>query len=463
MNVIFVRHIVPILCLAGLLSACAAPDKPRPIHELTPEQVINRLSLSDADWGLHVIDLDSGKELSSRTPDNAFPPASTAKILTMVAALSILGGDYTFETSLLSDGVIDGNLLRGDLVLTGTGDPLLRTNGLRQLAIQLGDLGIRHIDGDFMFLSTLPTFAVIESNQPKSAPYNQGVGGLNLDFNRVRLTGRPDGTYFLTPNEAKGLTPAISHVLPNGVIDVPVNQPGMFTARMFQKFAEFEGISLPDPRPYDTTTAFRPLTSIKSLPLSEIARAGLEYSNNMVAETIGLAASTSLDSTPKSLKTSARKLSEWVRNHITKEKRFAPNLVNHSGLSAASRITPREMTTLLHAVFHRAVGSNRFDTLLPPGGGREGFRGRFRQPFAAYRVWGKTGSMRFIKGLAGYAETQSGRRLAFSIFTNDLHQRHKMKLEHDTKDARWRTKSSAWRDKAEAFESEMIRRWISNY
>lgn len=455
------RRYLTFLFLLFTLSACAAPEKLTPISELPLEQVAARLGLENASWGYHAVEIPTGAAVASHAPDTPQPPASTAKLPTMIAALGLLGPHHRFETSLRTNGVAVDGILKGDLMLHGTGDPMLRTNDLRQLAARMRSLGITQISGKFYFRSTLPTFAVVEEKQPLSAPYNQGISGINLDFNRARLTSLGENAYYLTPNEANGLVPNIPDITPNLVTDVPVSDPALLAARMFRKFAEFEGVTLPAPAIGQHDEQFRAIATVMSLPLSEIVRAGLEYSNNMVSEVVGLAAASTLGDPPKTLKKSADRLTMWLDQNIINGRRFAPNLLNHSGLSAASRISPRQMATLLQSALTRTYGGRRFDTFLTPGGGREGYRGRFRAPGMAYRLWGKTGSMRFIKGLAGYLDTNSGRRLAFAIFTNDLELRQRYVGQAQKDDAKTRQLARDWRARVESFESEIIRRWIS--
>lgn len=460
-----------ILCAVTLfLAACAAPQEHRPLSELTPPELIQTLGLAGSNWAYQAIDIETGHVVASHLADTAQPPASTAKLPTMIAALGILGADFQFETSLMTNGQIVGDTIVGDLIIQGTGDPLLRPNDLRNLAAQLNDLGVRQISGQFLYQSTLPSFPVVEKNQPDTAAYNQGVSGLNVDFNRARLTQQRstagDLYYYFTPAEADGLTPSVSLFPDRAVVDAPVRQPGLLAARLFRKFASVEGINLPEPVMANGSamvgSTMTKLAFIISLPVNHIAKVGLEYSNNMVAEAIGLAASSKLDKSPNSLSASANLLTRWLDTNVVKETRFAPFLFNHSGLSAASRITPNDMTNLLRATWHIRHLGQRFDQLLPPTGGREGYRGRFRSPETAYKVWGKTGSMRYIKGLAGYIDAENGQRIAFSIFTNNLAKREQFGHARDMDSDMARADARSWRTKAEAFESELIRRWISN-
>jgi serine-type D-Ala-D-Ala carboxypeptidase/endopeptidase (penicillin-binding protein 4) len=75
-------------------------------------------------WGVLVTDRDSGETLYELNADRFFTPASNAKIFTSTLALSMLGPDFRFHTTLETTGQLgsDGRLA-GDLVLVGRSDP----------------------------------------------------------------------------------------------------------------------------------------------------------------------------------------------------------------------------------------------------------------------------------------------------------------------------------------------------
>lgn len=75
-------------------------------------------------WGILIADRDSGEILYELNADKFFTPASNAKIFTTALALSTLGPDFRFHTTLETTGRLDseGRLI-GDLVLVGHGDP----------------------------------------------------------------------------------------------------------------------------------------------------------------------------------------------------------------------------------------------------------------------------------------------------------------------------------------------------
>tara|TARA_R110000787_G_scaffold274979_1_gene383215 strand:- start:58500 stop:59864 length:1365 start_codon:yes stop_codon:yes gene_type:complete len=444
------------------LGGCTTPlPTTAQLMQMTESDMRTSLELDVADVGYHVIDADTGAVLASQNADAAFPPASTAKLATMIAALGILGPEHRFRTKLLARGTLKGSVLSGDIVLQGDGDPLFSANDLRALAVRLADIGIKRVDGRFLYHSTLPVFADIAPGQPVDAPYNQGVSGLNFEFNRVTWTKDSEGIY-VTPDEAENLTPALT---PGNDVagELPVRAPNLLSARMLQRFAANEGVQLPSPAQDTPPDGAVVLAEVYSLPLLEIARAGLEYSNNMVAEAVGVAAARATGAPVDTLQQSAHVLGLWLEMHHPNLKHFAKGLVNHSGLSVRSRVTPVQMTALLQGALSHRLKGWRFDTLLTPGGGHTGFRGRFKQPDAAYRIWAKSGTMRYIKGLAGYIDAASGRRLIFALFVYDPNRRQKLEENQRRRSDAALARSDDWRTRSDLFETTLIRHWISSY
>lgn len=466
------------LFFCAILIACAAlppiePSVTEPVQRpniatiaaMDDTAAVQALGLNSTNWGYLVVDAVTGSVVAAHQPDMAFPPASIAKLPTMIAALSILGPSYRFTTQLHARGLLKSGVLQGDLVLSGDGDPLLTVGDLRALAVRLRDTGITKVDGRFLFHSAMPEFTEVETSQPATAPYNQGLGGLNLEFNRALLTrpsqGSDDGAY-TTPPEAMPYIPADARMI-SGRYTLPVQNPAEFTAHIFKKFAAFEGVDLPSPASGSPAKDAIILAQIKSQPLIEIARAGLEYSNNMVAEIVGLAASQNQDDTTSTLAQSANTLGRWLDLEVPGLEGFKTALTNHSGLSTTSRISPRQMAALLGYAKNKHFDGWRFDTLLAPGGARDNFRGRFRSPELGYRVWAKSGTMRYIKGLAGYLNAASGKRLIFSIFVYDQAKRDQLENDPARFSSHARRQSSQWRNDVEHFEEGLIQRWITTH
>src|ERR1700733_3972513 len=118
-------------------------------------------------WGIEVVSLSTGKVLFARNQDKLFTPASNTKLFTTAAALALIGPDYSFKTTVETNGSLDKHgRLTGDLVLVGRGDPNLSGRELPyalhtqrndhpivvldQLADTLVQKGGKYVDGDIV-------------------------------------------------------------------------------------------------------------------------------------------------------------------------------------------------------------------------------------------------------------------------------------------------------------------------
>jgi D-alanyl-D-alanine carboxypeptidase/D-alanyl-D-alanine-endopeptidase (penicillin-binding protein 4) len=78
------------------------------------------------EWGILVVDRDTGATVYELNADKSFTPASNAKVITTSFAFATLGPEYKFKTTLETTAKMDGDgKLGGDLVLVGRGDPNL--------------------------------------------------------------------------------------------------------------------------------------------------------------------------------------------------------------------------------------------------------------------------------------------------------------------------------------------------
>jgi len=129
--------------------------------------VLAQANANKLDWGIEVVDRDSGAVLYELNADHFFTPASNAKVVTTMLALSTLGADYRFQTTLESKSALgaDGRLA-GDLVLVGRGDPDLsnrrfpfvgrndRVGPAEKVLAEMADAavakGLREVDGDIV-------------------------------------------------------------------------------------------------------------------------------------------------------------------------------------------------------------------------------------------------------------------------------------------------------------------------
>ena len=81
--------------------------------------------LRHAILGFYVADAKTGKAIFEKNAQVGLAPASTQKIITSVTAFELLGKQFRFKTTLGYNGRIADGVLKGNLFITGTGDPTL--------------------------------------------------------------------------------------------------------------------------------------------------------------------------------------------------------------------------------------------------------------------------------------------------------------------------------------------------
>lgn len=80
----------------------------------------------------------------------ALNPASTMKLLTSYASLSLLGPAYRWKTEVYTDGSLQNGVLNGNVYLKAYGDPDFLTTDFWRLLNSLRQLGVKEIKGDLI-------------------------------------------------------------------------------------------------------------------------------------------------------------------------------------------------------------------------------------------------------------------------------------------------------------------------
>lgn len=97
--------------------------------------------------GIFVYDMTEGMPLYTRNATHRMRPASNQKIVTSVAALHLLGGDFRFGTELRVVGECSDSTLNGNVYVVGAMDPVLSQEDVRSMAGALREIGIDSING----------------------------------------------------------------------------------------------------------------------------------------------------------------------------------------------------------------------------------------------------------------------------------------------------------------------------
>jgi D-alanyl-D-alanine carboxypeptidase/D-alanyl-D-alanine-endopeptidase (penicillin-binding protein 4) len=461
----------------------------RPAAAETTAQLIAGFGFADDEVGFILTDPETGEVLAAKSADRLFMPASVAKLATAYAGEEILGADFRFSTRLLARGA--------DLYLQGGGDPVLSAEDLRALAAMLRRAAPGPIAHFFYDEDLLPALPEISDRQPVAAVYNAGLSALVVDFNRVEVDWSPGaagGLAFQTRSVADNLTvptdwigfaPAAIELPPGapfvyvggGVADrwqwsrrlpasgysfLPVKDSGRHAALMFREVAHLEGVGLPAPLPGRTSEDAVLLARVDSRPLADIVAGLLRYSNNLSAELVALAAARRLTGQALSLEGAGAALAAWLEARLPETDWRGFRLANGSGLSAASRVSPRQMADLLAAVDRDPVFAAALPSILDegfavgPGGDPPG------QP-PAEQIVGKSGTMDYASGLVGFLPARGGRRLAFAIFVFDPARRTALDATMDPRILEPTPEARDWIRRARALDEALLRSWLARF
>ncbi len=75
----------------------------------------------------------------------------------------------------------------------------------------------------------------------------------------------------------------------------------------------------------------------------------------------------------------------------------------------------------------------------------------------------KTGTMAYVRGLAGYIDTNAGHRLAFAIFFNDAKKRAALDAAFDPRVVAIDARSRSWRNHAIGLERKLASGWATRF
>jgi D-alanyl-D-alanine carboxypeptidase/D-alanyl-D-alanine-endopeptidase (penicillin-binding protein 4) len=365
--------------------------------------------------GAVVTDLGTGTVLYSSNAGSAFEPASNAKLLTAVAALSTLGPSARFTTRVVAGP------RPGLLTLVGGGDPTLAAGPPPRT--------------DYPQPATLSALAAATAHRLAA----RGTRTVRLAYDTSLFTG---------PSTAPGWTPSYistGNVTPITSLEVDqgrlthsgapqdADDPNNFRARSttpaadaaaaFARFLRRDGIHVTGP----VTAGRRPrhpatVAAARSPELSAIVGWMLRESNNVIAE--DLARQVALHTgKPASFRGAAAAVTATLG---TLGAGRGIHLVDGSGLSPLDLVTPGALAAVVRLAAVGGPDALRaavtgmpvagFSGTLAPGQSVFGSFG----PRALGMVRAKTGNLTKVASLAGIVEDASGRVLAFAFMADQI-------------------------------------------
>ena len=411
-------------------------------------------------------------------------PASLIKIATALAAEATLGANHRFSTSVWARGPVSDGILDGDLVLQGNGNPRLEPEDLLGLAQAVRAAGISQVSGRLIVADALyPRVPVVNPDQPDDA-YNAGIGPLAVGFNRVTLHWQRNSQFTVPPltearitmaakangaatiidrqNRNDGLVWRVDPRRSQGKQALPVADAGLHAAHLFRDFLSFQGIGIGAIARGNRRAEDRLLSDHASPPLHQILRDMLHYSNNQIAEMVGMAAAVAGGADLASdagdpLAVAAQSTQNFLRSLLPNIDWSTMVMRNHSGLEPEGRMTAAQIAAILaHAFDHVDLA-----TMLPAAAYSGTLARRLVNETAALRVWAKTGTVFYGSAIAGYIFTGNRQPQLFVIMLSDLARR----AEFDANPKRHlelAPAAQAWAERAKAAQDELIKLWLQS-
>src|SRR5262245_7747076 len=137
-----------LICGLALLSPPAAAQLPAPVAK-----ALTQAAIPASATAFYVHEIGAERPSIAVGAERAFNPASTIKLLTTYAALELLGPAYVWRTEAYAAGLLKEDVLTGDLVLKGYGDPKLTLENFWLLLRDLRAGVLREIRGVQKFSS----------------------------------------------------------------------------------------------------------------------------------------------------------------------------------------------------------------------------------------------------------------------------------------------------------------------
>lgn len=412
-----------------------------------------------ANVGVEIISLRSGLRLYQKNADNLFVPASCLKLFTAASALSTLGPDYQFSTTVWTDGKIKGKKLVGNLYLKGSGDPELQAKDLEALVFELKLAGIEEITGtlyvdntDFDGVSQGPGWMWDDGAEYWNSP----MDALTVNHSCLQLWICPGddcsmpAKVFVHPktdfvnveNLSKTTEAADSNIAVvrrqfqnrnliqiNGAIgqasepiayEVSLNQPHLYTGHVFLEFLAKQNIAcssaieekaLPDEA--------QQLAEHKSRSLSLIVQKMMKESDNLYADCLFKKTGRKRFDTVGTWSNASQAVKEFLSRKVGLN--TAEMIVlDGSGLSRYNLVSPRQFVEFLAEVKKGFPFSSEFLASLPISGVDGTLKTVISDDRLASKVRANVGVMKGVRTMSGYVSTKDGEELAFSIMLNGL-------------------------------------------
>ena len=359
-----------------------------------------------------ILEEQGGKIVYEQNPDRYFVPASNTKLLTLYAALNILGDSIPG---------LKYHINGDSLIIWGTGDPSFLHPKLDNRKV-------------FDFLSQ-SSFSLYLAKDPdiefEPSPWRADLSHFPMYGNETSIKSDSSGNLKVNPVSILKYIRVDSTLTTNRfgfrrskagnellVPNLPV--PIGFDSELpFPMDMEVTKVLLQDTLKKDITIIKRhkPIDAktLFSIPSDSLYKHMMLPSDNFLAEQILLLCSGVLGDTLDVNKT----IEYSLENHL-KGLKNKPIWEDGSGLSRFNLFTPNSVLEVLHKLEQKVGDTERLKTFLPAGGVSGTLKTAYQTDNGKPFVWAKTGSLRYMHLQSGWIETRKGRTYRYVFMNNNF-------------------------------------------
>jgi D-alanyl-D-alanine carboxypeptidase/D-alanyl-D-alanine-endopeptidase (penicillin-binding protein 4) len=405
-----------------------------------------------AGWTIMAWSMDRKETLFAVNADSARVPASNNKVFSAAWALAVLGPDYRFPTDLLVTAPIQNGVVRGDVVIRGSGDPAFGypeydqdpLQSVRPMAQALKVKGVRVIEGGVIGDESINDEANYGPDWPRDtgngvSNYAPTVSGLPFQRNMLWVTFKPDRSGVATSPETpeipvdwrtkggagtatrhpdgdtvivRGFTsrPGSRYVV--GVKEAALLAPAALRQALREAGIEVRGRVATGKAPEGAKLVHRHY----SITLGEMIPQLNQHSDNFFAEHVWAAAVAK--ATGRGTFKGGGQASAKFFHDATGADWGQVWQADGSGLSSQNRASAHALVSTLYYA-HQQPWSRLFHESMAVAGDRNGTMARmFNGTPADGNLHAKTGYIRGVRSLSGYVKTAGGETVAFSFIYN---------------------------------------------
>ena len=427
------------------------------------DTILADTTLTGTSYSFCFADALTGEIIFSHDAERNLASASVMKLYPTSIALSLLGPDYQYSTTLYLAGQFNKRrgILEGDVLIKGGGDPALGSgyfsehygDVVAKWVAALSAAGVKRVKGRVAAAESIYDFSPAPAGWAwgdLGQYYGAGVYDINFNDNmyRIFITGQSEGlpavidsveeygsdiqltSYLASSGRSDNgyvyNAPFASHAWIAGsvpadssfALKASIPDPPTALVRKLDAEMRVAGIRIDrEASPVRAVSGSRTITPVcttLSPSLAEIVKVTNHESVNMYAEALRKHLGYAVMG-----EGSFRAGSAVIRNFLDSIgcEPYEAVMLDGSGLSANNNISAL-MTVRLLVHMHNSICSGPFVASLPEGAVSGTMKNYFRDEVFKGRVVAKTGTINSAKSFAGYVTTYSGRRVAFTMFCN---------------------------------------------